>query len=197
MTTQRPLGTWIAGLTVAVGLVSSGTADAEPLPPPPGPTIPLLGAPLGPPGIAVLGQNGIPAVDGLGTPALAELKPQHALGQNPIPSPPGGPPGTGPNFNAFNNGYWLPQNVVPSAPGEGTVVGVAPGEENADIGRIDWLRQLHEMYRNGNFEGAALGQLPKEQLGAPWPGTAPLPFTNLPPGVVQPAPIAPAEPAPQ
>lgn len=180
----------MAAAFTALGVATAGAAEAEPPPPPPvqpGPSIPLLGAPLGPQGISVLEQNGLPALDALGTPALPELNPQFVLGQNLVPSAPGGPLGAGPNLNAFNNGYWLPQNEVPSAPGEGAVVGVAPGEENADIGRIDWLRQLHEMHRNGNFEGAAFGRLPKEQLGAPLPGTAPLPGADLPPGIVAPA----------
>ena len=190
----------VATTLTAVGVVTAGAATAEPAPAPPAPPglpIPILGAPLGPQGISVLRQNGLAAMDALGAPALPELNPRYALGQNLVPSAPGGPPGAAPNLNAFNNGYWLPQNEVPSAPGEGEVVGVAPGEENADIGRVAWLRQLHEMYRNGNFEGVAFGRLPQEQLGAALPGTAPLPGTNLPPGIVLAAPDLSADPPPR
>ncbi|CAN5654884.1 hypothetical protein BH10ACT9_BH10ACT9_26960 [soil metagenome] len=134
----------------------------------------------------MLQQTGLPAVDSLGTPALSELNPQYALGQNAVPSAPGQLPVLAPNPNAFNNSYWLQQNTVPSAPGEGTVVGVAPGEENADLGRIDWLRQLHELRQNGSFADSFLGGRPLDALGQPLPGTAPLPGTNLPPGVPPP-----------
>nr|WP_077742053.1 CDP-alcohol phosphatidyltransferase family protein [Mycolicibacterium boenickei] len=134
------------------------------------------------------------------------------LGQYAAPSAPGGPPPTeAPNLRAFNNGYFFPQNEKPSAPGQGTVVGVEPGQENADISGLDWMRQMHTLYRNGNLRGSLLGQVPKEQLGEPLPGTAPPPGANIPSGLGEnlpdpaapppapgapPAPPVPAPPAP-
>jgi hypothetical protein len=186
------IGVLIAGALAAATVVPA-TAEPPPVPPPAdpmlpptGPVVPGLGAPLGPQGFSVLQQTGLPPVDALGTPALPDLDPRYALGQNPVPSAPGAPPAPGPNPNAFNNGYWLQQNMEPSAPGDGTVVGVAPGEENADIGRIEWLRQLHELRQNGSFANSFLGGRPLDALGQPLPGTAPLPGTNLPPGVPAP-----------
>ena len=105
------------------------------------------------------------------------------LGQNPVPAAPGAAPGTPPNLNALNGGYLLPQNTEPAAPGDGAVAGVTPGQENADLGRLDYLRRLHGMYREGNLKGALLGRVPKEQLSEPFPGTAPPPGTALPPGL--------------
>ncbi|MGV9803369.1 hypothetical protein ACWDTP_35485 [Mycobacterium sp. NPDC003449] len=124
------------------------------------------------------------------------MSPGALLGQYPVPSAPGGPPPTdAPGLRAFNNGNFFPQNEKPSAPGQGTVVGVQPGEENADISGLDWLRQMHTLYRNGNLHGGMLGQVPKEQLGQPLPGTAPPPGTNIPPGLAENLPV-PADPVP-
>lgn len=177
--------TLIAGFVISGGIAGvwvAPTVAAEPPPPPPGPVVPVLGTPLGPQGISVLEQNGLPAVDALGTPALPDLTLDHALGQNPVPSAPGGPPGVAPDLNPFNSGYWLQQNQVPSAPGEGSLVGV--GDENADPGRIDWIRQLYQLQQSGSFADSFLGQMPPDQLGKPLPGTAPAPGTNIPPGLV-------------
>jgi hypothetical protein len=118
------------------------------------------------------------------------------LGQNPVPSAPGGPTGTPPNLNFFNNGYLLPQNEVPSAPGEGQLFDVAPGQENADISRTDYLKRIWHLYQSDRLRGALLGQMPQEQLGAPLPGTAPPPATNIPPGLTPPEPPPPPEPLP-
>lgn len=196
----------VAGiLALGAAAASSAAAAAEPAPntpadpaipapaPPPGPTVPGIGAPLGPNGLSLLEQTGTPTGGPLGLPEGVSLDPNSLLGQNATP---GGPPGTPPNLRAFNNGYVLPQNEVPSAPGQGSVVGVAPGQENADISGVDYIKQLHELYKNGNLRGSLLGQLPKEQLGQPLPGTAPPPGTNIPPGLAQylPAP-PPADPA--
>ncbi|WP_231965623.1 hypothetical protein [Mycobacterium sp. E802] len=56
---------------------------------------------------------------------------------------------------------------------------------------------MRDLYRNGNLRGAMLGQVPKEQLGEPLPGTAPPPGTNIPSGLGEnlPDPAAPP-PAP-
>lgn len=160
--------------------------DAPPPPPPQGPNVPLMG-PLGPEGINLLAQRGQPAVGPLGIPSLgaADQSLPQLLGQNPVPSAPNGAPGEIPNLRAFNNAYLLPQNEVPSAPGTGTEVGVPPGEENTDLGRIAYLRQIHELHQNGNLKGSLLGQVPQQQLGEPLPGTAPPPGTVISPGLVQ------------
>jgi hypothetical protein len=88
-------------------------------------------------------------------------------------------------LNAFNNSYLLPQTLKPSAPGKGTVYDVAPGEENADIAGIDWLKRMHHMHVDGYLNGGLLGQMPQSQLGEPLPGTAPPPGAAIPPGLGQ------------
>ncbi|WP_082931694.1 hypothetical protein [Mycolicibacterium setense] len=222
MATLAAAGLFVVGAAVAC----SATAAADPAPPevpgapavaapapapepppPPGPEVPLMGgAPLGPGGLSVLGQTGTDTAPGrLGVPNGVDMSPGALLGQYTAPSAPGGPPPTeAPNLRAFNNGNFFPQNEKPAAPGQGTMVGVAPGQENADISGLDWMRQMHTLYRNGNLRGAALGQLPKEQLGQPLPGTAPPPGTNIPQGLAEnlPDPAAPppapgAPPAPE
>ncbi|MFV8050662.1 hypothetical protein [Mycobacterium sp. 48b] len=178
--------------------VAAPAPAVEP-PPPAGPEVPLVGAPLGPQGLSVLGQTGTQAAPGrMGVPDGIDLSPGALLGQYAAPAAPGGPPPTNaPNLRAFNNGNFLPQNEKPSAPGQGTVVGVEPGQENADISGLDWMRNMRDLYRNGNLRGAMLGQVPKEQLGEPLPGTAPPPGTNIPSGLGEnlPDPAAPP-PAP-
>jgi hypothetical protein len=172
---------------------------AGPTPPPPvGPTIPVLGAPLGPAGFNILAQNGAPAAPGaLGMPAAIDTSPGALLGQNLAPSAPGvGVLGAPPNLNALNNAYILPQNEKPSAPGQGTEVGVDPGQENADLGRLSYMQQWHNLYKNGNLKGGLLGRVDPGQLGEPLPGTAPPPGTNIPPGLVQDLPDPAAPPVP-
>ncbi|WP_454791087.1 hypothetical protein [Mycolicibacterium lutetiense] len=213
MATLAAAGLFVVGVAVAC----SATAAADPAPPevpgapaiaapapgpepaPPGPPVPMMGAPLGPNGLSVLGQTGTDTAPGrLGVPNGVDMSPGALLGQYEAPSAPGTPaPTNAPNLRAFNNGNFFPQNEKPAAPGQGTVVGVAPGQENADISGLDWMRQMHTMYRNGNLRGAALGQVPKEQLGEPLPGTAPPPGTNIPQGLGEnlPDPAAPP-PAP-
>ena len=141
---------------VATVFVVMPTAVADP--PPPGPIPP---AP-------------IPGLD------LATV-----LGQHPVPSAPGAGPGSPPNLNVFNNGYGIPQNVEPAAPGQGQQFGVPPGQENADVSRREWIGRYLDMYRAGMLEGGLLGQRPQEELGQPLPGTAPPPGTNIPPGLAQ------------
>jgi hypothetical protein len=173
--------------------------EPAPPPPPPGPTIPALGAPLGPAGFGVLAQNGEPANPAaLGAPPVTGLDRDTVLGQNALPSPPGSGPGVVPNLNVFNNAYGVQQNMKPSAPGQGEQFDVAPGEENADVSRREWLGRYIDMYRAGMLKGGLLGQMPQEQLGEPLPGTAPPPGTNVPPGLVQfqPDPAAPPDGAP-
>nr|WP_313777432.1 hypothetical protein [Mycobacterium sp.] len=116
------------------------------------------------------------------------------LGQLPAPSAPGANPGTPPNLNVFNNAYGLPQCEVPSAPGKCEQFDVAPGQENADVSRREWLGRYVDLYRDGRLRGGLLGQLPQQQLGEPLPGTAPPPGTNIPPGLGQYLPDPPPPP---
>jgi hypothetical protein len=174
-------------------------AGAPPAPPEAGPTVPVLGAPLGPAGFNVLAQNGQEGVPGaLGAPAVVGLDQNSVLGQNPVPSAPGPNPGAVPNLNVFNNAYGPQQCLTPSAPGKCEQFGVAPGDENADVSKRQWFGRYIDMYRAGMLKGGLLGQMPQEQLGEPLPGTAPPPGTNIPPGLVQfqPDPATPPDGAP-
>jgi hypothetical protein len=134
----------------------------------------------------VLAQNGQPANSAaLGAPPVVGLDKTTVLGQNAMPVAPGADPGAVPNLNVFNNGYGVQQCLVPSAPGKCEQFDVAPGDENADVSRREWLGRYIDMYRAGMLKGGLLGQMPQEQLGEPLPGTAPPPGTNVPPGLVQ------------
>ena len=91
-----------------------------------------------------------------------------------------------PNLSAFNADYLLGQNLTPAAPGLGAPApGIGPDRDNPSTGRIAFLRRLNEMYQAGGLTGAFLGQLPKDQLGEPLPGTAPGPEIYIPPGLGQ------------
>ena len=196
-------------LAIGAAVAFSATAAADPPPPeplpvpgepeppapPPGPTVPVIGAPLGPSGFGVLAQNGQPANPAaLGAPPVNGLDQTTVLGQNAVPSAPGADPGVVPNLNVFNNAYGPQQCLVPSAPGKCEQFDVAPGDENADVSRREWLGRYIDMYRAGMLKGGLLGQMPQEQLGEPLPGTAPAPGTNVPPGLVQFQPDPPAPP---
>jgi hypothetical protein len=188
-------------MTVSAAVALAATAAADPPPPPdpalpvpgapapppdPGPPVPVLGTPLGPQGLGVLAQNGQeqnPAA--LGAPPVTGLDQTTVLGQNAVPSAPGTGPGVVPNLNPFNNAYGPQQCLVPSAPGKCEQFDVAPGDENNDVTRREWLGRYIDMYRAGMLKGGLLGQVPQEQLGEPLPGTAPPPGTNIPPGLVQ------------
>ncbi|MDT5191142.1 MAG: hypothetical protein QOI28_3393 [Mycobacterium sp.] len=176
--------------------------DLAPPPPPPGPTIPIIGAPVGPAGFDVLAQNGVPSAGpgNLGAPPVYGIDGTSVLAQTAAPSLPGAV-GTPPNLNVFNNAYGAGAlNEVPAAPGKGEQFDVAPGQENADVSRREWLGRYIDLYRAGDLKGGLLGQVPQEQLGEPLPGTAPPPGTNVPPGLVQflpdPADTAPPPPPP-
>ena len=148
--------------------------------------MPVLGAPLGPGGLGVLAQNGEPGVPGaLGAPNVPGLDSTTVLGQNVAPAAPGMNPGAPPNLNVFNNAYGPQQCLEPSAPGECEQFDVAPGQENSDVSRREWLGRYIDMYRSGMLKGGLLGQVPQEQLGEALPGTAPPPGTNIPPGLGQ------------
>ena len=174
-------------------------ADPAAPPPPPGPPLPGFGTPLGPAGLGVLAQTGEDPFPGaLGAPPITGLDRTTVLGQNAVPSAPGADPGVIPNLNPFNNAYGVQQCIVPSAPGKCEQFDVAPGDENADVTRRQWLGRYIDMYRAGMLKGGLLGQMPQEQLGEALPGTAPPPGTNIPPGLVQfqPDPAAPPDGAP-
>lgn len=198
----------LATFGAAVALAATAAADPPPPdpvllpadpaapPPPPGPTVPVLGAPLGPAGLDVLAQNGQPGnPNALGAPPVVGLDQTTVLGQNAVPSVPGANPGVVPNLNPFNNAYGPQQCLVPSAPGKCEQFDVAPGEENSDVSRRQWLGRYVDMYRAGMLKGGLLGQMPQEQLGEPLPGTAPPPGTNVPAGLGQflPDPAAPPD----
>jgi hypothetical protein len=141
---------------------------------------------LGPAGLDVLAQSNAPAASpgALGAPPVIGLDATSLLGQNPVPEAPNGGTGTVPNLNVFNNAYGAQQlNDVPSAPGQGTQFGVAPGDENADVRKGIWFGRWIDLQRDGRTYGG-LGQAPKQQLGEPLPGTAPPPGTVIPPGLV-------------
>ncbi|MCX2712107.1 hypothetical protein [Mycolicibacterium sp. J2] len=198
----------MAGIAAAVAFPAAAVADppapdplpapGDPAPPPPaGPTVPVIGAPLGPEGFNVLSQNGLPpapVTGALGAPAVNGLDRDTVLGQLPAPSAPGANPGTPPNLNVFNNAYGLPQCLVPSAPGKCEQFDVEPGQENADVSKREWFGRYIDLYRDGRLRGGLLGQMPQQQLGEPLPGTAPPPGTNIPPGLVQYLPDPPPPP---
>lgn len=194
-------------LAFGAAVAFSATAAAEP-PPAPLPVVPP-GAPVPPPPpeagpyipgmgnasanmFGILAQNGQPSVPGaVGAPSTNGLDAASVLGLNPVPLAPNGQPGTPPNLNVFNNAYGLPQNEVPAAPGQGQQFDVAPGQENADVGKREWLGRYVDLYRDGRLKGGLLGQMPQQQLGEPLPGTAPPPGTVISPGLVQNLPPAP------
>jgi hypothetical protein len=148
------------------------TAMADPAPevpvepaPPPSYLDALRSGPLAQSNDSTPGIAGLPNLSGAGNQIL--------LGQTSNPAPPGTDPGVAPNANALNNSYLLPQNVMPSAPGEGQIVGIEPGQENADVTRREYLHRLLTMYQAGGLDGALLGQRPVGQ--APDQGVSPPP----------------------
>lgn len=156
-----------------------GYGDPSELPPdvPPPSTI---GSPLaqstGPAG----GPAGLPA-------ALPDLSGNAAnefvLAQNPAPAVPSGAPPENavvPNLNPLNNQYMLPRNTKPAAPGQGQLYDVAPGDENADNTKTQYLQHLWHGYQDGMWQGTLVGRRPKAELNEPLPGTAPPPGTRIP-----------------
>jgi hypothetical protein len=122
--------------------------------------------------------------------AINATDPTVLLGQRPdgggLAAPPLGPL----SLNPLNNANLLPQNLVPSAPGAGTVLGVEPGQETANSTFRGYLSRLKDMYHNGDLAGAGLGQRPLSELGGPPPaGTAePIPPDQPPPSALPPLP---------
>lgn len=178
-----------AGLLTAFAVGGAGPAIADPAEePPPEPTAAPAPTGLIPPIASignVLAQSGSTTAGPLGLPDLSAYAPSLVLGQNPVPAAPGTTEASVvPNLNAFNAAYLLPQNLTPAAPGQGEPApGIGPNQDSPSAGRIAFLRRLHEMYQAGALTGAFLGQMPKEQLGEPLPGTAPGPEIYMPPGL--------------
>lgn len=149
----------VLAIGAALCLAAGAAADPPPVlpvePPPP------------PTGVAavtgVLAQSGVPSDGPLGLPDLSSYGSQLFLGQTAAPALPGSDPGAVPRPNPLNNAYLLPQNAAPAAPGRGQIVGVAPGEENADVSKLDYLHRLWAMYQDGGLTGALLGQQPHDQ----------------------------------
>lgn len=144
-------------MVAALAFSSYAQADPAPEPAPADPTAPT----------SVLGILGLPDL----SPAYG---PNILLGQNVIPSAPGGSgPVAAPNLSAFNDPYLLQQNASPAAPGQGID---APGLDQleATSGRLDYLKQLYSMYQDGALKGAMLGQMPLGELPAdPAPPASP------------------------
>ena len=176
--------TLLLAATVAVGLIGSSSAAADPAPGEPAPPPPVLISPDATIG-TVLAQSGAPSVGPAGLPDLSAYAPGFLLGQNPVPSAPGAASTvTTPDLHAFDNQYLLPQNIAPAAPGQGEPdIGIGPTADQPGTGRLAFLRRLHAMYSDGALDGALLGQVPYEQLGEPMPGTAPGPDIYIPPGL--------------
>lgn len=174
-------------------------AAAQPPPPPPpspfpfesipglGPVsslgqLPPPGAGTAPPPATVLfplAQSDSPSQLFGGMPAMPDLSGQTAnefvLGQHPAPAVPGTAPAAPIHMNPYNNAYLLPQNLVPSAPGEGQLFGIAPGQESADINGVEYLKRLYETYQAGGLEGGLLGQRELDSLNKPLPVEPPPP----------------------
>jgi hypothetical protein len=183
---------WVALSLTSFVVITAAPAAALPTDEPPADPGPATPASTGliPPTASIgniLAQNGSTPAGPLGLPDLSAYAPNLVLGQNPVPAAPGFvDPAVIPDLSAFNAGYLLPQNVKPAAPGQGTSApGIGPDQDSPSAGRIAFLRRLHEMYQAGELRGAFLGQLPREQLGGPLPGTAPGPEIYIPPGLGQ------------
>jgi hypothetical protein len=182
---------WWCALVLLIGFGVGGAvpAIAEPTDAPP----PDPAAAPGPIGLIppiasignVLAQSGSATAGPLGLPDLSAYAPSLVLGQSPVPAAPGSTDApVVPNLNAFNAAYLLPQNLTPAAPGQGALApGIGPDQDSPSAGRIAFLGRLHEMYQEGSLKGAFLGQVPKELLGVPLPGTAPGPELFIPPGL--------------
>ena len=184
---------WRVGLALTAFIIitaapaTAAPSDEQPTDPSPAPPAPSgLIPPVGSIG-NILAQSGSPAAGPLGLPDLSAYAPSLVLGQNPVPAAPGAvDPAVIPNLSAFNTDYLLGQNLKPAAPGQGAAApGIGPDQDSPSAGRIAFLRRLHEMYQAGALKGAFLGQVPKEQLGEPLPGTDPIPGIYIPPGLGQ------------
>jgi hypothetical protein len=119
------------------------------------------------------------------------LDPAVLLGQRPVESGPDAAPPAPLSLTPLSNAYLLPQNLVPSAPGQGTVAGIEPGQENATTTFRGYLSRLRDQHHDGGLAGALLGQRPQSDLGGPPPAaiTGQLPPHQPPaPPVIPPIP---------
>jgi hypothetical protein len=147
-----------AGVAVTAAILApSAAANADPA------AAPTSDAPApAPPGATVLDMVAQAR-------AINATDPTVLLGQRPYAANPDAPP-LGPlSLNPLNNANLLPQNLIPSAPGEGTMVGVEPGQETANTTFRGLLSRLRDMYRDGDLAGAGLGQRPGSELTGPPP----------------------------
>ena len=158
----RTIATAAAAAVIAVPGLSPAPAGAEPVPPPepvvPAPALPLPPAP--PPTAAELtAEDPGAALTGLiGTGAAVAAITPDMLGTASL---------------LFPQNYRMPgdDQLSPYPLTEG----VPPGP----FARIDAYRGVHALLHG------ALGRMPRDQLGVPLPGTAPLPGAVLPPGLEQ------------
>ena len=174
-----------ATVIVAGAMLTPADATAEP-----GPTTvgsPDLAAPAPPPDRV----TPVPALQTVGS-VIAQAtdmglsNPMAVLGQRPTEPGLASPPPL--SLNPLNNSYLLPQNTVPSAPGEGTVVGVEPGQEHLDTTFRGVLSRLWGRYQDGDLEGAMLGRRP---LPEPNPLSPVEPVPTPPEGLSAPLDIRP------
>lgn len=178
---SRPMWLWTNAITakmaagsaipLAALLVCPGSAAADPPPDisadPVAPAVPIASPPPeqdtapwpSAPGAALSMIGGLTSMPDLSGAPVTEM----LLGQTPTPAAPGEASVVLPGLNPLNNQYLLLQHVEPSVPGEGQLVGVEPGEENADVSRLDYLKRLYGTYRGGGLKGALLGQKPREE----------------------------------
>jgi len=172
-----------AGVAViAAMLAPSAAANADPA------AAPTPSDPAAPGQVPASGTAPAPAPPGAGVldmvaqaRAINATDPTVLLGQRPDAANPDAPP-LGPlSLNPLNNANLLPQNLIPSAPGEGTMVGVPPGQESENTTFRGLLSQLRDMYHGGDLAGAGLGQRPLSELGSPPPADTaqPLPPDQL------------------
>jgi hypothetical protein len=150
-----------AGLTAAAAILAPATAaNADPAA---APTSDTPGQPAPPPPAATVLDMVAQAR------AINATDPTVLLGQRPDAANPDAPP-LGPlSLNPLNNANLLPQNLIPSAPGEGTMAGVPPGQESENTTFRGLLSRLRDMYHEGDLAGAGLGQRPLSELGDPPP----------------------------
>jgi len=185
----------VAGV-LAVGAAVASTATAAADPPPPAdpaaaasPADPTPAPDPGPPPTAmgtmrdVLGQSNA-------SPSGFDL----VLSQTPTPALPGSQPASPPTNVLNTPQYLFGPNMKLAEQGQQSIYSAGPTDPNAPpaSGRIDAFQRAHGLWHMG------IGQMPKDQLGQPLPGTAPPPGTNLPAGPVEflPDPSPAAAPAP-
>lgn len=176
-------------MAVGVAVGSAGFASADPDEPPPAPALPpgagLFASP-------VVDPNAIVDSPPPTNPAVTTMGPLGAitgggpadflLGQNPVPSVNGAgalPAAQSPDVLASGQflqpqTYRMPDYDPDSVSPYAMTDGVAPGP----FARVDAWKGAHALAHG------AIGRMPIGDLGAPLPGTAPPPGTNIPVGPV-------------